>query len=113
MSATIRGVGSQGVKSQKGKRPNWVREIYVHRSLLLLLIPGTVYLIIFQYLPIYGLTLGFKSFDVNQGILGSPWANPLLKHFNKLFLDPTAFIRVIKNTVRLAILTTVVGFLPR
>lgn len=88
----------------------WLREVYVHRSLLVLLIPGLAYLIVFHFLPLYGMTLAFKSFDVNEGILGSPWANPVLKHFNKLLLNPDAFLRTIFNTIRIAVLTTVFGF---
>ncbi len=88
----------------------WLREVYVHRSLLVLLIPGLAYLIVFHFLPLYGMTLAFKSFDVNEGILGSPWANPVLKHFNKLLLNPDAFLRTILNTIRIAVLTTVFGF---
>ena len=88
----------------------WLREVYVHRSLLVLLLPGLAYLIVFHFLPLYGMTLAFKSFDVNEGILGSPWANPVLKHFNKLFLNPDAFLRTMLNTIRIAVLTTVFGF---
>ena len=97
-------------QTPRRKRTQWIRDVYVHRSLLMLLIPGTVYLLVFHYLPIYGMTLAFKSFDVNEGILGSPWATPLLKHFNKLFLDPTGFVRTVLNTIRLAVLTTIFGF---
>ena len=103
-------VESPSTQTPRRKRTQWIRDVYVHRSLLLLLIPGTIWLIIFQYLPLYGMTLAFKEFDVNDGILGSPWATPLLKHFERLFLDPTAFLRAVKNTIRLAVLTTIFGF---
>lgn len=92
------------------KRAQWVRDVYRHRSLLLLLIPGTAYLIVFHYLPLYGMTLAFKDFDVYKGILGSPWASPLLEHFNRLFLAPDAFVRTVVNTIRIALLTTLFGF---
>ena len=103
-------VAKAATQKSRRRRMAWLREVYVHRSLLLLLIPGAVYLIVFHYLPIYGMTLAFKSFDVNEGILGSPWATPLLKHFNKLFLSPDAFLRTVLNTIRIAVLTTIFGF---
>ena len=103
-------VESPSAHTRRRKRTQWIRDVYVHRSLLLLLIPGTIWLIIFQYLPLYGMTLAFKSFDVNDGILGSPWATPVLKHFERLFLDPTAFLRAVRNTIRIAVLTTIFGF---
>lgn len=97
-------------RTGRRSRTQWMRDVYVYRSLLLLLIPGTIWLIVFNYFPLYGLTLAFKSFDVNEGILGSPWATPLLKHFDRLFLDPGAFLRTVFNTFRIAVLTTVFGF---
>ena len=51
-------------------RAQWIREVYRHRSLLLL-IPETAYLIVFHYPPLYGMTLALKEFDVYKGILGS------------------------------------------
>ena len=105
----------QSVAKPRAQAPSrngaqWIREVYRHRSLLLLLIPGTAYLIVFHYLPLYGMTLAFKEFDVYKGILGSPWADPLLEHFNKLFLAPDAFVRTVRNTIRIALLTTLFGF---
>ncbi len=97
-------------RTGRRSRTQWMRDVYVYRSLLLLLIPGTIWLIVFNYFPLYGLTLAFKSFDVNEGILGSPWATPLLKHFDRLFLAPDAFLRATFNTLRIAVLTTVFGF---
>ena len=103
-------VAAPSAQPSRRSRTQWIRDVYRHRSLLLLLIPGTVYLLVFHYLPIYGMTLAFKDFDVYEGILGSPWATPLLEHFNKVFLAPDAFVRTVLNTIRLAVLTTLVGF---
>ena len=101
---------SHSTQLSRRSRTRWIREVYRYRSLLMLLIPGTIYFVVFHYFPIYGLTLAFKAFDVNDGILGSPWATPLFKHFNRLFLDPDAFVRAVVNTIRLGVLTTVLGF---
>lgn len=103
-------VTAHSTQLARRNRGQWIRDVYKYRSLLILLIPGTVYFIIFHYLPIYGMTLAFKDFDVRDGILGSPWADPLLKHFNKLFLDPSAFLRAVRNTISIALLTTLFGF---
>ena len=39
---------------------------------LLLSIP-VIYVFIFNYIPVYGVTLAFKSFDIRAGIMDSPW----------------------------------------
>lgn len=65
-------------------------------DLYLLLIPPLAILIIFSYVPMYGVTLAFKDYKITQGIMGSPWAG--LKYFSQLFATP-AFGRVFANTL--------------
>jgi putative aldouronate transport system permease protein len=73
----------------------------------LLAIPGIVYLIVFKYLPMYGMTVAFKDFSSRLGIMGSPWVG--LKHFIRLFNSPD-FANLVRNTVllnvyRIAVMT--------
>jgi putative aldouronate transport system permease protein len=42
-------------------------------SLVLLAVPGVLYLLVFNYLPMAGLVVAFKDFNVADGIFGSPW----------------------------------------
>lgn len=65
-------------------------------DLYLLLIPPLTILIIFSYVPMYGVTLAFKDYKIAQGIMASPWAG--LKYFQQLFATP-AFARVFANTL--------------
>lgn len=53
-------------------------------------------LLIFHYIPIYGILLAFKDFKYNLGIVGSPWNN--FQHFRDLFSDPY-FPRILRNSV--------------
>lgn len=71
-------------------------QIKKSKFLLLLILPGLIYYIVFQYVPMYGLLIAFKDFDARLGILGSPWVG--LTHFKK-FLDHPDFFRLVKNTV--------------
>lgn len=74
-----------------------------------LFIPALVCLIIFSYMPMYGVVLAFKDFKSKLGILGSPWADPLLKHFDELFGDPY-FVKVMRNTIVISLLRLILGF---
>ena len=67
-------------------------------DLYLFLIPGLIALVIFKYLPIVGIAVAFKDFSLREGIFGSPWAEPLLLHFQRLFALPQ-FFRVVTNTL--------------
>ncbi|MFQ9799612.1 MAG: hypothetical protein ACLR23_12580 [Clostridia bacterium] len=55
----------------------------VDKSLYLMLIPGAVILIIYSYIPIFGLQIAFKDFDIAKGIWGSPWVG--LDNFKYIF----------------------------
>ena len=43
------------------------------RTLLLMLIPALALVIVFSYIPMYGVVVAFKQFNYSAGILGSPW----------------------------------------
>lgn len=73
---------------------------------LLALIPVTC-IIIFNYVPMFGITLAFKDYSIRKGILGSPWAG--MKYFNQLFNTPI-FPDILKNTIILSLEGLVVGF---
>ena len=53
----------------------------IRDRIYLFLLPGIAYLVLFSYVPMYGLTLAFKDFKISAGILGSPWADPIYKNF--------------------------------
>ena len=59
-------------------------------------LPGLAYLLMNNYIPLYGLQLAFKQFSYKKGISGSPWIG--LKNFKFLFASDDAFI-MIRNTL--------------
>jgi putative aldouronate transport system permease protein len=64
--------------------------------LYLMLLPGTVYLMINNYLPMAGLVIAFKKIDYSLGIFQSPWNG--LNNFTYLFSNSDALI-AIRNTI--------------
>lgn len=69
-------------------------------DLYLLLLPGIIYLILFKYLPMYGVVIAFQDFDVFKGVSGSEWVG--FANFKKIFADPE-FYGVFKNTLLISI----------
>ncbi len=59
-------------------------------------LPGFLYLLINNYLPMFGIVIAFKRLNFRLGILGSPWAG--LDNFEYLFTTPDAF-RITRNTL--------------
>jgi putative aldouronate transport system permease protein len=64
--------------------------------LLVISLPGLVYLFINNYVPMMGIFIAFKKIDYVKGIFGSDWVG--LSNFKFLFQTSDAFI-MIRNTV--------------
>ncbi|MBP1965351.1 ABC transporter permease [Paenibacillus aceris] len=84
-------------KNRLGKNTVW-REIKRHKGLIGLAVPGLLFVIVFQYLPMFGLVLAFKDFNFGKGIWGSDWVG--LNNF-KFFFTSDAALQVTRNTILL------------
>jgi len=73
------------------------------------ILPGMLYLLLFSYFPMYGLTLAFKDFQIGAGIFGSPWSNPWYKNFVMLSVDKM-FWNAFRNTFRMGFWYVLTGF---
>ena len=85
----------------------WWRIFYRQRYVHLFVLPALVYLIVFKYIPIFGMQIAFKEYSFRKGIFGSAWAG--LKQFEQLFSDVTLWPAV-KNTLVISVLKLVIGF---
>ena len=57
----------------------------------LMLLPGILLILIFSYIPLYGLVIAFEDYNPGRGF-SSPWVG--IKHFQFLFSQPN-FVRTI------------------
>lgn len=73
---------------------------------LMMLVP-MAFVILFAYVPMVGIVLGFKKYIATKGIFGSPWLG--LENFQTLFVMPD-FSSALFNTFFIAILKIVIGF---
>ncbi|MFC5653582.1 ABC transporter permease [Paenibacillus solisilvae] len=78
-----------------------------HWELYLLVLLPVMYLIIFKYIPMVGVQIAFKDFNIIKGIWGSPWVG--IKHF-QLFFDSPNFKLLIKNTITISFYSLIAGF---
>jgi putative aldouronate transport system permease protein len=97
--------GTQTASIPKSKK--LAIEIRKHKFTYLLLLPGILFYLVFSYVPMYGLTLAFKSFMFNKGILWSPWNG--FDNFRYVFVEP-AFWTSVKNTLIISFGKIVTGF---
>ncbi|WP_337102588.1 ABC transporter permease [Paenibacillus sp. YIM B09110] len=64
--------------------------------LYLLMIPGLIYLLVNNYLPMFGIIIAFKDFIPHKGIFGSEWVG--FDNFEYLFKTSDAYI-ITRNTI--------------
>ena len=93
--------------SISGNIKNALSYINKKKYLYLLLIPGVVYFIIFNYVPMYGIIIAFKDFNFAKGILASPWIG--FDNFKYMF-GLSDFYKVFWNSLYLGFLRLVFGF---
>ena len=72
-----------------------------------MILPVTVYYIIFAYVPMYGVQIAFKYYNIKKCILDSAWVG--LKHFNRFFSSYN-FKQLLGNTLGISVYSLVVGF---
>ena len=76
-------------------------------QLYLFVAPALIGLIIFSYIPMYGVILAFKDYSPFQGIWGSDWVG--LEHFQRFFNSPY-FVQLLMNTLAISLYGLLVGF---
>lgn len=96
---------SLALPSTRGQKPLWER-IVAKRSYFLMLLPGLLLVLVFDYAPMYGILIAFKDFKVTQGVWDSPWVG--LQHFQDFFANPAA-LRAVKNTLEISLLKIITG----
>lgn len=85
-----------------------IGELVKNRTLYMMCIPAIVLFILVNYLPLFGLILPFKDFSFAEGIVGSPWAEPLFANFEYFFRSGVAW-RVTRNTFLYNLAFIVIG----
>lgn len=98
------------MRSVKGRESLWTRlgkDIRRNWILYVMILPVVVYYVIFAYVPMGGVQLAFKDYNVKKGIWGSDWVG--LEHFLRFFRSYN-FSDLLKNTLGISIYSLLVGF---
>ncbi len=83
------------------------RSYAIHRQLLLLLLPGIAFYILFCYYPMWGVQIAFKDFNYKLGIWKSPWIG--FEYFTQMLTSPS-FGEVFRNTILISLYKLIFGF---
>ena len=94
-------------KKKQQRKWNSMRMLKKSWVCYLFILPMLVYVIIFSYVPMYGIQLAFKDYRVEDGIWGSAWVG--FKHF-KTFFESYQFKDLLWNTLSLSLYVLIAGF---
>jgi len=76
-------------------------------QLWLMILPAIVVIVIFNYIPMYGIQLAFREFDFTKGFTGGEWVG--LKYFDQ-FIHNYMFKDLMTNTITISLATIILGF---
>lgn len=80
----------------KTKKGIQIQSMKKYIPFYLMLLPGALYLLVNNYIPMAGIVMAFKNLNFQKGIWGSDWVG--LKNFEYLFKTPEAF-NMTRNTI--------------
>ncbi len=105
--AIFRQVEKLGLDPSKFHRETLGSHLLKHRYMYLLIVLPLVWLILFRYLPLYGVIIAFQDFSIRKGYFGSEWVG--LKHFVYLF-NQKGFVSAFWNTWIINSIRIAIGF---
>lgn len=82
-----------------------VKQFFGNWQLYTMLLPALICLVLFHYVPMYGVTIAFKDIRIGESLWEGTWVG--LKHFERLF-SSNLFSTIFKNTV---VITLIQNFL--
>lgn len=93
------------------KAPLWKRlrrHFRLYWQLWALVMPAICFTVVFAYIPMYGVQLAFRRYDITKGLTGGKWVG--FQYFRQFFNDPL-FGEIIANTFRISLWTLTMGFI--
>ena len=91
---------------EKTRWKRFQRRLAENWELYIFLLPAFVLLIIFSYLPMYGVTMAFKDVPLGKDVWEGTWVG--LKHFRRLF-TAVSFGAILKNTIVVSLTSSLLG----
>ncbi|MDY2871987.1 MAG: ABC transporter permease subunit [Eubacteriales bacterium] len=86
-----------------------MKRVWDQRALVLMALPAFIIVLIFSYIPMYGISIAFQKFKPLKGMfnMNVQWVG--LKYFEKFFQSPYIF-RLLRNNLLLGVYSLLWGF---
>jgi len=94
-------------KGYSGRFKKTMEMWWKQRYLQFMVIPGLIWMLIFNYVPMGGIVIAFKKFKITRPISEAPWVG--FQYFIEFFQDSN-FKDIMVNTLGISMLKLIIGF---
>ena len=84
-----------------------LKKFYDQRQLHWMVLPGVAFMIVFNYIPIYGIIIAFKNYTIVDTISSAPWVG--LENF-RIIMEDSFFWEAVRNTLAISLMKLFLGF---
>ncbi|WP_244157637.1 ABC transporter permease [Paenibacillus typhae] len=95
------------IETGSGRKRSLWKRLLAQKHLQTMALLGVAWMIIFNYIPMYGMIIAFKEYNIVKSIAEAPWVG--LQHFRELYEDEDLRY-VIKNTLGISLIKLLIGF---
>ena len=97
---------SKTVPYRRSRFQKFLRLLWRQRALILLCVIPVALVILFQYVPMYGVLIAFKKFKASKGVWGSPWLDPWYKNYLEFFNNVNCS-KIITQTLKVGVFSLI------
>ena len=84
-----------------------LKKFYDQRQLHWMVLPGVAFMIVFNYIPIYGIIIAFKNYTIVDTDSSAPWVG--LENF-RIIMEDSFFWEAVRNTLAISLMKLFLGF---
>ncbi|MCV3133100.1 ABC transporter permease subunit [Enterococcus faecalis] len=84
-----------------------LKKFYDQRQLHWMVLPGVAIMIVFNYIPIYGIIIAFKNYTIVDTVSSAPWVG--LENF-RIIMEDSFFWEAVRNTLAISLMKLFLGF---
>lgn len=84
-----------------------LKKFYDQRQLHWMVLPGVAFMIVFNYIPIYGIIIAFKNYTIVDTVSSAPWVG--LENF-RIIMEDSFFCEAVRNTLAISLMKLFLGF---
>ncbi|MGO4500521.1 ABC transporter permease [Paenibacillus sp. 2RAB27] len=108
MRASVKSITGEPIGRKRMTTHIW-KTFLRYKWLYLLMVPGIAYYIIYHYVPMFGLVIAFKKYNLMKGLWGSEWVG--FDNFRTIFGSPE-FPSLVRNTLLISVYRILFNMLP-